>query len=122
MARKKKDIVTQPYKNMAARKGVLMSGFVLTLIGFGLVVAGLICLFFGVHVGANPTELLMALYLAGAIACFVGIIFAVAGANTKKSIARLSFALGALAFIFGVASVIVMLALNILPIEAFGRL
>ncbi len=112
-----------PYSNMPARIGVLIAGFTLTLIGFVAVGIGALFLFCGIKVGANPTVTDAAFFLVGTVLSFVGLIFTIAGANARKSMARLSFLFGLLAFLIGLGFAIVLLFFNtILPIEAFYRL
>ena len=64
---------------------------------------------FEVIKGTRPLIQIIYLLAAGLIACFIGIVFAVAGANTMKGIARLSFFIGSVSFIIGAALLIVAL-------------
>ena len=53
----------------------------------------------------------------------MGAVFAVAGANTKKPMAKGSFFMGLMAFWFGLAMLILVLFFdNVFPIDALVRL
>ena len=118
--------VKQPYSHMFARKIVLLIGLVITLLGFIAVLLGALVLFLpGINViqGMKPITQIIYLMAAGLVACFVGVVFAVAGANTIKPLARLSFFLGSVAFIAGAALLVICLFFQtILPIPALERL
>ncbi len=117
---------SQPYSNMPARRGVLIAGFVLSLAGFALVLTSCLFLFVPsinfVHQVA-PTILLKWLLIAGIALAFAGTLFSVAGANTMKSVARLSMFLSTVSFIVGAALlVIVLLFRSVLPLDAIQKL
>ncbi len=111
---------------MTARRIVLLLGFLIVLVGFAAVVLGALVLFvpgFDIVKGTRPIVQIIYFMAIGIGACFVGIIFAVAGANTKKGLARLAFFLGTVAFITGAALLIISLFFNtILPIQAIENL
>lgn len=116
----------QPYSDMRARRGVLVSGFVFSLIGFALVLMS--CLFLFVPTlnfakDVSPTLLIKWLLIAGISIAFISTVLTVAGANTKKSVARLSMFLSTTSFIVGAAILlIVLLFRSILPLDAIQRL
>lgn len=116
----------QPYSNMGARRIVLILGAVITLIGFIAVLLGALVLFvpgFDVIKGTRPITQITYIMIAGISACFVGIVFSVAGANTMKGLARLAFFLGTVAFIVGAALLVISLFFQtILPLPALERL
>lgn len=118
--------VQQPYKNMRARKSVLISGFVLSFVSLVLVLMG--CLFLFVPSvnfpkGSSPSIILVGLLSAGIAIGFISTVLAVAGANTAKGIARLSMFISSMMFIIGAALlVIILLFRTILPIDAIQRL
>lgn len=103
--------VRQPYSNMEARKVVLMIGLSLTIVAAVLVVLGAFNIFVSPNMfnSDKPLDIILYLLGAGIIIAFVGIVFSVAGANTSKPLARLSFFLGVNAFIIGAGMLIVML-------------
>lgn len=103
---------SQPYSDMAARKIVLILGFVMTLLGFVAMLYASLAFFFP---AANfiksvlAFDLVKGLYIASLALSFVGVVFSVAGANTKKGLARLSFFFGTFGFIFSAAFLVVVL-------------
>lgn len=111
---------------MGARRIVLLLGALITLLGFVAVLLGALVLFvpgFDVIKGTKPITQVTYLLIAGIAACFVGVVFCVAGANTMKALARLSFFLGSVAFIVGAAILIIALFFQtILPLGAIDRL
>lgn len=116
----------QPYKNMRARKTVLILGFAVTLIAAILVIVGYLMLFVP-EVNAiktmPPTKLNTIILSIGVALSFIGTVFSVAGANTKKSLARFTFFLSVNAFILCSALLIVItLFRTILPLDAIRRL
>ena len=87
----------QPYSNMFARRIVLLLGLVITILGFIAVLLGVLVLFvpgFDIFKGVRPITQITYIMSAGIAASFVGVVFAVAGANTMKALARLAFFLG----------------------------
>lgn len=117
----------QPYTNMGARKLVLFLGFVLCIAAFAIVLVGVLSLFIpnmSLNVGdLTGLKSLTVIFACGLGLAFVGTVFALAGANTAKGIARLSFTLGLLAFIVAIAMLLITLLFKtILPIEALNRL
>ena len=124
--KQKQQAKEQPYSNMGARRIVLILGAVITLVGFIAVLLGALVLFVpGVDVIKNMKPIVQITYLmaVGIAACFVGVVFAVAGANTMKWLARLTFFLGTVAFIVGAALLVLSLFFQtILPIPALDRL
>ena len=110
---------------MFARRIILLVG-VVTVIGFITVLLGALVLFVpGVDVikGTKPIVQITYLMIVGLVACFVGVVFTVAGANTMKALARLAFFLGTVAFIVGAALLVISLFFQtILPIPAMDRL
>lgn len=105
------DTQKQPYSNMGARKACLMIGLVLTLLAAAFVVLGAFNLFLTPNMFkvSNPLDIIIYLLLAGVGVAFVGVVFSVAGANTSKPLARLSFFFGINAFIIGAGMLIVVL-------------
>lgn len=116
----------QPYKNMPARKGVLICGLVFTLISFILMLVAVLFLFVpDVKMGGNVSPSLMLSVILGVCVAlgFAGTVFAVAGANVKKSMARWSMFFGIIAFILGAGMLtVVMLLRTVLPLDAIRRL
>lgn len=115
----------QPYSNMKARRVVLILGFVMTLIGFIAALYASLALFFPslcVPKDVLPFKSLSTLYVVSMSLSFLGIVFAVAGANTQKAIARLSFFFGAVAFIGSAGFLVVLLLVNFFPFQAIGNL
>ena len=116
----------QPYSNMRARRDVLISGFILSLVSFALVLTS--CLFLFVPSinfipQASPSVLLKWLLIAGISVGFVSTVLAVAGANTIKALARLSMFISTISFIVGAAILmIILLFRTILPLDAIERL
>lgn len=117
---------SQPYSNMRARRDVLISGFILALVSFALVLTS--CLFLFVPSinfipKASPSVLLKWMLVAGISVAFVGTVLTVAGANTKKSLARFSMFVSTISFIVGAALLmIILLFRTILPLDAIERL
>ena len=111
---------------MTARRGVLISGFVLSLVSFALVLMS--CLFLFVPSvnfipQASPSVLLKWLLIAGISIGFVSTVLAVAGANTIKPLARLSMFISTISFIVGAAVLLIILLFRtILPLDAIERL
>ncbi len=126
MGKKTKNTDKQPYSNMFARKIVLLVGLAITVIGFLAVLLGALVLFvpnLDVIKGYTPIMQIIYLLSAGLVACFVGVVFAVAGANTMKSLARLAFFLGTVSFIVGAAILVICLFFKtVLPLPALERL
>ena len=111
---------------MGARRIVLLIGLVITILGFIAVLLGALVLFvpgFDIVKGVRPITQLTYFMSAGIAACFVGVVFSVAGANTMKGLARLAFFLGAVGFIVGAALLVISLFFQtILPIQAIETL
>ncbi len=111
---------------MPARRAVLWMGFALSIVGLVVVALGALFLFvpkMRFIDGIQPALLLEIIFALGTGLCFIAVIFAVAGANTNKGIARLSFFFGTLAFIVGAAMLVVILFFRtILPLDAFERM
>lgn len=109
---------------MKARHVVLIIGLVLTLISFLCAVyASLALLVPAVNIpGVLPYTVICTFYILAMCISFVGIVFAVAGANTKKPIARLSFFFGTVSFIISAGFMVVLLLVNFFPFGALGRL
>lgn len=116
----------QPYSDMRARSGVLIAGFACSLVAFALVLMSSLFLFLpdlNFAKDVSPTILIKWLLIAGVSLAFISTVFAVAGANTKKSVARLTMAISTTSFIVGSAIlVIVLLFRTILPLDAIARL
>ena len=124
--KKKSGKVQQPYRDMHARKSILITGFVIVLVGFVLTLYGALCLFVP---DVNFFKKLYSLYLiigllaGGVFAAFLGTVFTVAGANTKKSLARLSMFFGVNVFLIGAGILITVLFFStIIPFPALRRL
>ena len=103
---------SQPYSDMAARKIVLILGFVMTLLGFLIMIYASLVFFFPAANFVKSVlggDLVRGLYIASLALSFVGVVFSVAGANTKKGLARLSFFFGTFGFIFSAAFLVVVL-------------
>ena len=103
---------SQPYSDMAARKIVLILGFVMTLLGFlAMVYASLVFFFPAANFVKSVLagDLVRGLYIASLALSFVGVVFSVAGANTMKGLARLSFFFGTFGFILSAAFLVVVL-------------
>ncbi len=125
MGKKAKKTSKQPYSNMKARSAVLFMGFVLTLIGFLCFAYAILALLVpqaNVISSALPYNVICASLILSMSISFVGLIFAVAGANTHKAIARFSFLFGTLSFIASAGFLVVMLLLDFFPFGALGRL
>ncbi len=116
----------QPYTNMHARKGVLITGFTFSILSFALVLTGCLLLFvpsLNIAANASPSILLKWLLIIGVSAAFIATVFTVSGANTLKPIAHLSMFLSTVSFITGAALlVIILLFRTILPLDALARL
>ena len=116
---------TQPYSNMKARRVVLVLGFVMTIISFVVAIYASLALFFPalcVPKDVLPFKSITTLYVVSMSCSFLGIVFAVAGANTQKAIARLSFFFGTVAFIGSAGFLVVLLLVNFFPFQAIGNL
>ncbi len=103
---------SQPYSDMAARKIVLILGFVMTLLGFLIMIYASLVFFFPAANFVKSVlggDLVRGLYIASLALSFVGVVFSVAGANTKTGLARLSFFFGTFGFIFSAAFLLVVL-------------
>lgn len=103
---------SQPYSDMAARKIVLILGFVMTLLGFLTMIYASLVFFFPAANFVKSVlggDLVRGLYIASLALSFVGVVFSVAGANTKTGLARLSFFFGTFGFIFSAAFLVVVL-------------
>ncbi|MDE6302632.1 MAG: hypothetical protein K2M36_03480, partial [Clostridia bacterium] len=109
----------QPYTNMAARRSVLLAGFVISIAGFILVLLGFLFLFapsVNITSDSSPSVVLAWLLACGIAAAFIGTVLTVAGANTNKGIARLSMFLSTISFIAGAALLaIILLFRTVLP-------
>lgn len=124
--KKKSGKVQQPYRDMHARKSILVTGFVIVLVSLILVAYGALCLFLP---NVNFFKKLYSLYLiygllgGGVAAAFIGTVFTVAGANTKKSLARLSMFFGVNVFLIGTGILITVLLFSaVIPFPALRRL
>ena len=126
MSKKKQAADKQPYSNMFARRIVLLVGLGITVLGFLAVLLGALVLFvpdLDVIKGYKPITQIIYLLSAGLVACFVGVVLAVAGANTMKALARLAFFLGSVSFIVGAAILVICLFFKtVLPLPALERL
>ncbi len=124
MARAKYDENYQPYKNMKARKGVLLWGFFSSLAGFALIVFTSL-VFFAPQLFPNDFvtfEASLYLIITSLALCFVGAVFSVTGANTAQSLARFSFFLCSIGFVWGAGMLTVALAFkHLLPLDAINR-
>ncbi|MEG1529159.1 MAG: hypothetical protein RR405_02295 [Clostridia bacterium] len=120
--------VAPVYKDMKGRKIVLVLGLLMTIASFAIVVFAMLTLFIpnlDIKPIAGLTALAMNTYFygIGVGLGFIGLVFTVAGANTAKGLARLSFLLGILAFLVGSAMLVITLFFKtILPIEAIQNL
>ena len=124
--KKKTGKVQQPYRDMHARKAILTTGFVIVLVSLILVIYGALCLFVP---DANffkklySLNVIIGLLSSGIATAFIGTVFTVAGANTKKSLARLSMFFGVNAFLIGAGILITVLFFSaIVPLPALRRL
>lgn len=124
--KKKKSTKKQPYFNMPARKGVLIAGTVVVFLSFIVVLYASLCLFVpavNFFKQVSPLYLLIGLLSGGVALAFVGTVFVIAGANVKKSLARLSMFFGVNVFLIGLGILIVVLLLRtLIPLEALRRL
>ena len=114
--KKKKQTVQEQkpvYSNMGARRAVLMTGFGLSIAAVILVALGALNMFVmpNMFKTAHPINAVLLVLAIGAALAFVGLVFGVAGANTNKPIARLSFFFSINAFIIAVGMLIVLLLL-----------
>lgn len=110
---------------MKARRVVLVLGFVMTLASFVVALYASLSLFFpaiAVPTDVLPFKAISTLYVVSMSLAFIGIVFAVAGANTQKAIARLSFFFGTIAFIGSAGFLVVLLLVNFFPFRALGNL
>lgn len=115
----KKEEKKEPYRNMAARKIVLLIGFILSSAGFAMMVFSAVSLFVP-NDFANISIFIPVDIVACALS-FAGMVLSVAGANTKKGIAKLSFLFAILGFIISAGMLVVMLASQLLPLQAIER-
>ena len=117
---------TQPYSDMPARKAVLIVGFVMTTLAILATVYSSLVFFFpalNFSDAVIAVDLIKGLYIASLVLSFIGVVLSVAGANTMKGLARLSFFFGTFAFIFSAAFLVVILFFDtLIPFGALGRL
>ena len=113
-------VQSQPYSDMKARKIVLILGFALTIASFVAALCSSLLLF--VPGNGAGFSAISALYVIAMSCAFVGIVFAVAGANTNKVIARLSFFFGTVSFICSAGFLVVLLLVNFFPFNALGTI
>ena len=125
---KRKDVVAQSAEisNVKGKRIVLAIGFVLSLLGF-LLTAYATATFFVPSInfidGASVFEVVKTAYIISLSLSFVGVILSVAGANSAKALARLSFFFGTLSFILSCAFLVVVVLFRIVvPLDALGRL
>lgn len=111
---------------MMARKVVLFAGFFTVLGGFLFALFATLILFFpalNVIDTVLPVELIKTLYILALSFDFVGCVLCVAGANTAKGLARLSFFLCVVSFIVSAGFLVVILFFDtLIPFGALGRL
>ena len=110
---------------MAARKIVLLVGFGISVVGFiAVLLAAIFLLVPGINIsGVLPIKLIMGLIITGLVGCFVGVVLAVAGANTKKSMAKFAFFLDTVAFIVAAAFLVIILFFKtVIPFPALERM
>lgn len=116
----------QPYSNMTARRIVLLVGFFITLAGFLCALFASLILFFPDMNAIDsilPVELIKTLYILSLALDFVGCVLCVAGANTSKGLARLSFFLAVVSFIISAGFLVVILFFDtIIPFGALSKL
>lgn len=115
----------EPYSNMPARFIALYLGLALSLLGFVAVLFGALMIFVpGFDVAGASTFRLVIIFLSVGIAsAFAGSVLTVSGANTRKSLAQLSFLFCVLAFVIGTALLTVLLFFKtVLPITALERM
>lgn len=116
----------QPYSNMNARKIVLFVGFFIALAGFICALFATLILFFpdlNAISSILPVQLIKILYIMSLALDFVGCVLCVAGANTAKGLAHLSFFLAVISFIISAGFLVVILFFdNLIPFGALGRL
>lgn len=117
--KKKKEEKKEPYKNMKARKIVLLIGFILSAAGFALMAFSAVSLF--VPNDFANIELFIPVDIVACAVSFVGLILSVAGANTKKGLARLAFFFAVFGFIIAAGMLVVMLSSQLLPLQAIER-
>lgn len=116
---------TQPYSNMKARKIVLLIGFIVTFLGMLCALYASLALFVpsaNFIKNALPYNVICTFYIVSMSLCFVGLVLSVAGANTSKALARLSFFFGTVSFIVSAGFLVVLLLINFFPFGALGRL
>ncbi len=111
---------------MAARKTVLILGFVMTLVGL-LAAAYATAVFFfpSLNFVKNvlAVNVIKGFYIASLLFSFLGTVLSVAGANTMKGMARLSFFFGTVSFILSAAFLVVVLFFDtFVPFGALGLL
>lgn len=111
---------------MPARKAVLIVGFVMTTLAIIATVYSSLVFFFpalNFSDAVIAVDLIKGLYIASLVLSFIGVVLSVAGANTMKGLARLSFFFGTFAFIFSAAFLVVILFFDtLIPFGALGRL
>ncbi len=116
----------QPYSNMTARKIVLLAGSFTVLDGFMCALFATLVLFFpeiNVVDTVLPIELIKTLYILALALDFAGCILCVAGANTIKWLAHLSFFLAVLSFVISAGFLVVVLFFDtLIPFGALGKL
>lgn len=126
MKQKAAQVQSQPYSNMAARKIVLIIGFVMTAVGFlATIYASLIFFLPVLNFAKNilAADLMKGLFIASMSLSFVGLVLSVAGANTMKGLARLSFFFGTMSFIVSAAFLVVVLFFKtFIPFGALAEL
>lgn len=113
-------VQSQPYSDMKARKVVLILGFALTIASFVSALCSSLLLFVPGNGAGFPV--ITALYVIAMSCAFIGIVFAVAGANTNKIIARLSFFFGTVSFICSAGFLLVLLLISFFPFNALGSI
>ncbi len=126
MKQKAAQVQSQPYSNMAARKIVLIIGFVMTAVGFlATIYASLIFFLPVLNFTKNilAADLMKGLFITSMSLSFVGLVLSVAGANTMKGLARLSFFFGTMSFIVSAAFLVVVLFFKtFIPFGALAEL
>lgn len=109
-----------PYKNMGARKIVLLVGFAFSTIGFALMA-------FSIATLLSPNEfatlsMFIPINITSCACSFVGMVLSVAGANTKKGLAKLSFFFATLGFILSAGMLVVMLIFKVFSLEGLSNI
>lgn len=116
----------QPYSNMTAHKIVLFAGSFTVLDGFLCALFATLILFFpemNVIDTVLPIELIKTLYILALVLDFAGCVLCVAGANTVKWLARLSFFLAVVSFIISAGFMVVLLFFDtLIPFGALSKL